>query len=64
MPLSKEVTINLGGKEGFLQNTCRNLSLSPLPCALLSMSLRRRPLQGTDFRGSCFCTGTPIKRAA
>lgn len=54
MPLSREVTINLRGKEGFLENTCCNLSLSPLPCALLPVSLRQAVAAGNKFQGILF----------
>lgn len=55
MVLSREVTIKLQGKEGFSQNTCCNVNLSPLPCALLPLSLSwavaagNRELQGILF---------------
>lgn len=51
MLLSRKVTVNLYGKDGFLQNTCCNVSLFPFalcPSAhiILTVSSRREQMSG------------------
>lgn len=59
MLLSREATINLQGKEDFLQNTCCNLSLSPfaLPPPALVIQMGPAVAAGNRLQGILFLQG-------